>query len=210
MEQARAALERLLAPATEAEVAAADAAVEQARAALERLLAPATEADIAAADVAVEQAQTALERLMTTPSPVVQAESELAAASRQVGTAWASLNNALTNYCDAIGRWTIPYLCDSGSIPLSEDHIAALNRILEARVNDPTSFTTGVTQLLQADAAYKDALDDEASARASAVLAMQGRYDPNQGPTDQELEEARASLEAALARRAALDDPTPQ
>ena len=210
VEQARAALERLLAPATEAEVAAADAAVEQARAALERLLAPATEADIAAADVAVEQAQTALERLMTTPSPVVQAESELAAASRQVGTAWASLNNALTNYCDGIGGRTIPSLCDSGSIPLSEDHIAALNEILEARVNDPPFFTTGFTQLLQADAAYKDALDDEASARASAVLALQGRSDPNQGPTDQELEEARASLEAALARRAALDDPTPQ
>ena len=210
LEQTRASLERLIAPPTEAEVAAADAAVEQARAALERLLAPATEADIAAADVAVEQAQTALERLMTTPSPVVQAESELAAASRQVGTAWASLNNALTNYCDGIGGRDIPSLCYSGSSPLSEDHIAALNEILEARVNVPPSFTTGFTQLLQADAAYKDALDDEASARASAVLALQGRSDPNQGPTDQELEEARASLEAALARRAALDDPTPQ
>ena len=210
LKQMQASLERLTALPTEAELAAADAAVEQARAALERALAQATGADIAAADVAIEQAHTALERLMTTPSPVVQAESELAGASRQVGTAWASLNNALTNYCDGIGSRTIPSLCDIGSIPLSDDHIETLNEILEARINDSPSFTTGFTQLLQADAAHKDALDNEASARASVLLALEGRSDPNQGATDQEMEEARASLDAALARRAALDEPPPQ
>ena len=87
LKQMQASLERLIALPTEAEVAAADAAVEQARAALERLLAQATGADIAAADVGIEQARTALERLMTTPSPVVQAESELAGArSRDIMT----------------------------------------------------------------------------------------------------------------------------
>ena len=210
VKQARAALERLMAPPTEAEVAAADAALEQARAALERLLAPPTEADIAAADVAVEQAQTALERLLTTPSPVVQAESEVAAASRQVGTAWASLSNALTNYCDGVGRRTIPSLCHPESIPLSDDHISALNEILVARVGDHPSFTAGFTQLLQADAAYQDALDSKANAEASLELALQGRTVLDQGATDQELEEATVSLEAATARRAALDEPPAQ
>ena len=203
-------LQQITEPPTAAERAAAEAAVEQANAALEGLIAAPTEATVAAAEATVEQAQTALERLLNTASPVVEAEANLAAASRQVGTAWASLADALTSYCDGIGSTSIPSLCDSKSIPLSDDDIAALIELLIVRVSDPPSFTAGFTQLLQADAAYKNAFDSESSAQTALTLAMNGRSDANQGPTDQELEEATVSLQSALARRAALDEPSPQ
>lgn len=210
VEQAKAALARLIAAPTEAAVAAAEASVEQARSSFESLTASPSASDVAAADVAVEQAQTALERLLNTASPVVAAEADLASASRQVATAWASLTNALTNFCDGIGARSIPSLCEPGSIPLSDESVAELTQILTARVSDPPSFTEGFTQLLQADATYKNALDSEASAQTALTLATNGRTTASQGPTDQELEEARASLQSALARRAELDEGPPQ
>lgn len=210
VEQARAALERLIAAPTEAAVASADASVEQARSSFESLTASPSASDVAAAEVAVEQAQTSLERLLNTASPVIAAEADLASASRQVATAWASLGDALTRYCDGIGRRSIPSLCEPGSIPLSDESVEVLSEVLIARVSDPPSFTEGFTQLLQADATYKNVLDSQASAQTALTLAMNGRTDPNQGPTDQELEEARASLQSALARRAELDEGPPQ
>ena len=217
VEQARASLERLTEAVTEAQIAAADAVIEQARASLERLMEAPSKADLDSADASVEQSRAAFERLQTTPSAadiasadasVAQAKSSLTVASRQVGTAVTSLSSALNSYCD--GFSALAALCDANAIPLSDANILALNEILEARVDDGPTFIVGIVQLVQADAAYKNALDGVVGDEASLESAVKRRADLDQGPTAQETLEARTSLEAAISRRAALDESPPQ
>ena len=217
VQQARASLEQVLAGPTAADIASADAAVEKAKASLEELLAAPTAANIASADAAVEQARLGLEVLVTPPSlaniadadaSIAQAESSLASSARLVATSLASLSEAVTSYCQ--GRFSVTLLCDNPVAPLSDEQSAALNESVGQWIGNPRGLPPDIPQLLQADAAYRNAVDSEVSARAGLDSVLQRRAELNGGPTEQELKEARATIISAVTRREELDEPPAQ
>ncbi len=214
VKQAEATLEALRASPTAAQIASADASVKQAEASLQSLTEPATASQIASADASVEQARAALEMLQAPPSEadiasadadVFQSKNAQVAAERQVATALASLGSALNSYCN---NWTaLKEVCHPDAIPLSDGDLAKLNELLRRRVADSPTITAGISQLIQADASYKDALDSLENAKVSLGTAMKRRADIDVPPSDQEVLKAESALEAAVAQREALDDP---
>ena len=214
---ARLALENVQKPPTSAQLASAESAVQQAQASLERLLAGPTAADIASAEAAVEQERLALEVLQTPPSradavaadaSVAQAESSLASSARQVATALASLSEAVTSYCDDV--FAVAAVCESPAAPLTAEHIAALNATLDQWVGDRPEYTSGIPQLLQSEASYRNAVDAEVSTRAALDSDVERRLELDEGPTAQQSKESQAALDSALALQAALDEPPAQ
>ena len=214
VKQAEATLEALRASPTAAQIASADASVKQAEASLQSLTEPATASQIASADASVEQARAALEMLQAPPSEadiasadadVFQSKNAQVAAERQVATALASLGSALNSYCN---NWTaLKEVCHPDAIPLSNGDLAKLNELLRRRVADSPTITAGISQLIQADASYKGALDSLENAKVSLGTAMKRRADIDVPPSDQEVLKAESALEAAVAQREALDDP---
>ena len=214
VKQAEATLEALRASPTAAQIASADASVKQAEASLQSLTEPATASQIASADASVEQARAALEMLQAPPSEadiasadadVFQSKNAQVAAGRQVATALASLGSALNSYCN---NWTaLKEVCHPDAIPLSNGDLAKLNELLRRRVADSPTITAGISQLIQADASYKGALDSLENAKVSLGTAMKRRADIDVPPSDQEVLKAESALEAAVAQREALDDP---
>ncbi len=214
VKQAEATLEALRASPTAAQIASADASVKQAEASLQSLTEPATASQIASADASVEQARAALEMLQTPPSEadiasadadVFQSKNAQVAAERQVTTALASLGSGLNSYCN---NWTaLKEVCHPDAIPLSDGDLAKLNELLRRRVADSPTITAGISQLIQADASYKGALDSLENAKVSLGTAMKRRADIDVPPSDQEVLKAESALDAAVAQREALDDP---
>ena len=214
VKQAEATLEALRASPTAAQIASADASVKQAEASLQSLTEPATASQIASADASVEQARAALEMLQAPPSEadiasadadVFQSKNAQVAAERQVATALASLGSALNSYCN---NWTaLEEVCHADAIPLSDGDLAKLNELLRRRVADSPTITAGISQLIQADASYKGALDSLENAKVSLGTAMKRRADIDVPPSDQEVLKAESALDAAVAQREALDDP---
>ena len=214
VKQAEATLEALRASPTAAQIASADASVKQAEASLQSLTEPATASQIASADASVEQARAALEMLQAPPSEadiasadadVFQSKNAQVAAERQVATTLASLGSALNSYCN---NWTaLEEVCHPDAIPLSDGDLAKLNELLRRRVADSPTITAGISQLIQADASYKGALDSLENAKVSLGTAMKRRADIDVPPSDQEVLKAESALEAAVAQREALDDP---
>ena len=98
-------------------------------------------------------------------------------------------------------------MCENPAVPLTDEHIAALNETLDRWVGDRPEYTSGIPQLLQSEASYRNAVDAEVSTRAALDSAVERRIELDEGPTARQSKESQAALDSALARQAALDEP---
>ena len=207
-------LETLLTPPDPEDFARADQAVfsaqaqfSQAEEALRRLVDGPTAQELAASDASVAQAE----------SSFASAEAGLRAAEANVDTAWASLLGAQDAYCDVS---SLVAVCAGSDVPLSSGDIAALTNSIARPNNQSSTVVSRTTTLIQSNASYLSALDGAAGALdslgvagASLVSTLAARESLLQ-PTAADLSQAEASfaaseasLNAALAERASLDEP---
>ena len=205
----------------------AQSQILNAQIALDNLVAGATnlqkssiEYDIVTAKQQVNNAKTEMESLTksdndTDPS-ISSQEKAVNTASRQVDTTLASLSVARQNYCVANQNSGIN-VCDPQDIPLNNINVTGLKN----QINNVNAITNTLysltTSLLQADASYKNALDnhklqkqllEEATANSKESLdvaekKLQNKNDQNADllaePTTEELQQANNTLNQAQA-----------
>jgi multidrug resistance efflux pump len=205
----------------------AQSQILNAQIALDNLVAGATnlqkssmEYDIATAKQQVNNAKTEMESLTksdndTDPS-ISSQEKAVNTASRQVDTTLASLSVARQNYCVANQNSGID-VCDTQDIPLNDINVTELKN----QINNVNAITNTLysltTSLLQADASYKNALDnhklqkqllEDATANSKESLdvaekKLQNKNDQNADllaePTTEELQQANNTLNQAQA-----------
>ncbi len=208
-------------------VLAAQSQVLNAQIALDNLLDGATdlqksamEYDLATAKQQVNNAKTSLENLTKsndeTETNISSQEKAVITASRQVDTALASLRVARQNYCVTNQNSGID-VCGSNDIPLNNIKVTELNN----QINNVNAITNNLyaltTSLLQADASYKNALDnhklqkqllEEATTNSQESLdvaekRLKNKNDQNidllAEPTTEELQQANSTLGQAQA-----------
>tara|TARA_B100001142_G_scaffold217441_1_gene215558 strand:- start:3258 stop:5399 length:2142 start_codon:yes stop_codon:yes gene_type:complete len=208
-------------------VLAAQSQVLNAQIALDNLLDGATdlqksamEYDLATAKQQVNNAKTSLENLTKsndeTETNISSQEKAVITASRQVDTALASLRVARQNYCITNQNSGID-VCGSNDIPLNNIKVTELNN----QINNVNAITNNLyaltTSLLQADASYKNALDnhklqkqllEEATTNSQESLdvaekRLKNKNDQNidllAEPTTEELQQANSTLGQAQA-----------
>ena len=208
-------------------VLTAQSQVLNAQIALDNLLDGATnlqkssmEYDLATAKQQVNNAKTALENLTNsdndTDSNTSPQEKALNTAVRQVDTTLANLRVARQNYCVANQNSGID-VCGSNDIPLNNIKVTGLNNQIN-NVNAITNILYALTtSLLQADASYKNALDnhklqkqllEEATTNSQESLdvadkRLKNKNDQNTDllaePTTEELQQANSTLGQAQA-----------
>ena len=205
----------------------AQSQILNAQIALDNLIAGATnlqkssiEYDIVTAKQQVNNAKTEMESLTksdndTDPS-ISSQEKAVNTASRQVDTTLASLRVTRQNYCLANQNSGIN-VCDPQDIPLNDINVTGLKN----QINNVNAITNTLysltTSLLQADASYKNALDnhklqkqllEEATANSKESLdiaekKLQNKNDQNADllaePTTEELQQANNTLNQAQA-----------
>ena len=205
----------------------AQSQILNAQIALDNLVAGATnlqkssiEYDIVTAKQQVNNAKTEMESLTksdndTDPS-ISSQEKAVNTASRQVDTTLASLRVTRQNYCLANQNSGIN-VCDPQDIPLNDINVTGLKN----QINNVNAITNTLysltTSLLQADASYKNALDnhklqkqllEEATANSKESLdiaekKLQNKNDQNADllaePTTEELQQANNTLNQAQA-----------
>jgi RND family efflux transporter MFP subunit len=231
---ARIRLQQMQNGAAAADIANGDKAVASAQAVLDKalndqqdLLDGPSEAELAAADEAVKSAQSALataqdnlRKLQEGPS-----EAELAAAQSKVDTASANLasaqaaeeavrgnvdttkaalQGAATTYCDTEDH--LLEICDDFRIPLTHGEVSKLSDSIapDADPEPSLALITATIALIDANSAYKSALDARAEAGASvdaaqsALTAAQEALDDLTAPPDpSDIATAQAAVTAA-------------
>ncbi len=201
---------------TSREIASADQAVanaatqrSNAEEALEDLIGQPTPAELASAEQAVASAasqlasaQHALQRLTTEPSiadiesarsAAVQARNPVSQAEQAVEDAEDALELAHQRFCDDIV--VLPEICDAPP-PLPQSEIALLRTKTE---NSGSTLERRSRDLIDAQAAWEQALNSHEAAVA-ALVAAEARLDDLSGvPDEEELAQATDSVAAATA-----------
>lgn len=185
-------LDDLLAGSTEAELAAADQAVQLARSQLaaaisarEKLSSTPSAADIAAAEAGVASAQSAL----------TAARNSATSASNTVSSTAASLKSAEASYCVADAT---PSFCAAQATPIGAADLNILNTALNG------ANATLASAAIAANTAYMNAVNASASAAAAvtsaedALASAEARLDSvAEGPTAEEFAAADAAIASA-------------
>lgn len=186
-----------------AQVAQGQAAVASAQARLDLLLAGPRAADVGAARAALDAAEAKYAQLLRpTSTDVSAAESALVTAKAAADNAVSTVNNTKATLigqvyisCTQWGGFGVP--CNDIKLPLPQSAVDAVASTLTSGVGQ-IGFTPGnnAVAMLQANAAYVTALNNQISAQ-QAYVAAQAKRDALLSPSPSDVAAQRAAVEAA-------------